>query len=161
MKTSPSELAPRRIEYQFNCNKAANPIANCTPSHPIAPFTLTAPLASGRVLVLSTKASYLRSHRSFTVHPAPRMTIAPVRKRRVWETRTEGGSEAEVQARAMDQEQGRKSRREPRGACRRERWMYGWRRERRVGFAGGRELVVVHLREGMRREVEGVGRRRR
>lgn len=50
----------------------------------------------------------------------------------------------------MDHEQGRKRRREPRGAWRRDSWIYGCNRARAVGFAGegdGAEELVEEVRQ--------------
>ena len=53
-------------------------VSACTTIQPSAPFTVPCPEGRGRDRVRATWASMSRSVMSFQVHPAPRMTKAPM-----------------------------------------------------------------------------------
>ena len=77
----------------------------------------SAPEASGRARVRSTAASILRSQRSFTTHPAPRMTTEPMANRS-----TSQSPDQKFRApREIDHKPGRKSSQAPIGRSNRAR----------------------------------------
>lgn len=91
--------------YQLSCNNTAKPTKSCPIKKIDACRMLTAPRANGLFFVLSTARSRRASHMSLIVHPAPRMTTAPVKNRAIFQRGSKGeGSEVMVRADSvMDQ----------------------------------------------------------
>jgi hypothetical protein len=91
--------------YQLSCNNTANPTKSCPIKKMDACRMLTAPRANGLFFVLSTARSRRASHMSLIVHPAPRMTTAPVKNRAIFQRGSKGeGSGVIVRADSvMDQ----------------------------------------------------------
>lgn len=79
--TKPSEEAPITIDVQFNCSNTIKPTLNCPERYTHASSGFISLLTNGRFLVRSTFASISLSHKSFIVHPAPRIINAPHPKR--------------------------------------------------------------------------------
>mmetsp|Transcript_6878 Transcript_6878/g.13607 ORF Transcript_6878/g.13607 Transcript_6878/m.13607 type:complete len:206 (-) Transcript_6878:89-706(-) len=76
--TSPMEAAPSTILYRLSEVSTASPAVSCKPRKTSACCFVTVPAARGRVLVRSTLLSMSISHISLIVHPAPRITKAPI-----------------------------------------------------------------------------------
>ena len=74
-----SEAMPVMTAKRLNCSSTSSPISASRTRKANACFTLTCPAGSGRDRVRSTLASRSRSVMSFQVHPAPRMTKAPMK----------------------------------------------------------------------------------
>jgi hypothetical protein len=91
--------------YQLSCNNTAKPTKSCPIKKIDACRMLTAPRANGLFFVLSTARSRRASHMSLIVHPAPRMTTAPVKNRAIFQRGSKGeGSGVIVRADSvMDQ----------------------------------------------------------
>lgn len=91
--------------YQLSCNNTAKPMKSCPIKKIDACRMLTAPRANGLFFVLSTARSRRASHMSLIVHPAPRMTTAPVKNRAIFQRGSKGeGSGVIVRADSvMDQ----------------------------------------------------------
>lgn len=76
-------MIPKIIVNTLNCNKIKSPIVSSAHKNIRACIGVISPAARGRCFVRSTDLSRLRSHKSFTTQPAPRMIIAPIMKRAV------------------------------------------------------------------------------
>lgn len=91
--------------YQLSCSNTAKPTKSCPIKKIDACRMLMAPRANGLFFVLSTARSRRASHMSLIVHPAPRMTTAPVKNRAIFQRGSKGeGSGVMVKADSvMDQ----------------------------------------------------------
>ena len=115
-----SEAIPVMIAKRLNCSSTASPISACSTSHTRACGTLTWPAGIGRDRVRSTLSSRSRSVMSFQVHPAPRMTKAPM-KNSTMTSHNPLTSRATPAASAADHQHGINSSHEPIGRSKRER----------------------------------------
>ena len=98
------------------------PSPSCAPRNATALGTLIAPLAIGRLRVRATLLSISRSHKSFTVHPAPRKSKEPTPN--VASNPTSGNAPTGA-ANAMDQKHGHASSAVPIGRSNRISFAYG------------------------------------